>query len=324
MTDVSVADTAREVAANFTSGFDDVPVNKPAPEKVEGGKASDDPGANGAAPAPAPAADAPAAPIDKPKRARISHEEWVETRTLLANAKAMIAKAAGFESQIARLAGSVNTVQKAIQEAATQKQADTPLGLTVKFDDDDFKEFAENYPELAGINRRTLEALFKKVTIGRGTADPAKTEQTLTDAPKPAPTALTREDVATVLREEKAKEVSDKFIAAYPNWRVLVGAPDVDDGPVKESGAPFHAWLKSQPAEYQQRVMSTTDPGVMHEALDLFSASQKEAPVAERPAGQNRRAVIEGAVTPRADSAGPLPQRPKTERESMNEGFATG
>lgn len=324
MTDVSVADTAREVAANFTSGYDDVPVKKPDPvvEKVED-KGKGEPGAKDVAPA--PAADAPAAQIpDKPKRARISHEEWEKTRTLLNDAKAMIGKVAGFESQIARLAGTVGTVQKAIQEAATQKQADTPLGLTVQFDDDDFKEFAENYPELAGINRRTLEALFKKVTIGPGTAEPAKTEQPPADAPKAAPTALTREDVAEVLRQEKAKEASDKFIAAYPNWREIVGAPDTDGGPMKESGAAFHAWLKAQPAEYQKRINSTEDPGEMHAALDLFTASQKEPPVAERPTGQNRRAVIEAAVQPRGDGSTPSPQRPKTEAESMREGFEKG
>jgi len=236
----------------------------------------------------------------------------------------LMGKLSNFESQIARLAGSVGAVQKAVQDAAAQKQADTPLGLTVKFDDDDFKEFAENYPELAGINRRTLEALFKKVTVGRGTADPAKPEQTAADTPKAAPTALTREDVAEVLRQEKAKEVSDRFIAAYPNWRELVGAPDTDGGPMKDSGAAFHAWLKTQPAAYQQRINSTENPGEMHEALDLFTASRPKAPAAAAPSGQNRRAVIEGAVTPRADSAGPLPARAKSEREMMQEGFASG
>lgn len=323
MTDVSVADTAREVAANFTSGFDDAPVKKPDPVEVEvKGKDDVKPGTKDAAPV--VAADAPAALPDKPKRARISHEEWEKTRTLLNDAKAMIGKVAGFESHIARLNRSLGAVQKAVQEAVAQKQADTPLGLTVKFDDDDFKEFAENYPELAGINRRTLEALFKKVTIGPGTAEPAKTEQSPVDTPKAAPTALTREDVAEVLRQEKAREASDKFIAAYPQWRELVGAPDTDGGPMKESGAAFHAWLKTQPAEYQKRINSTEDPGEMHGALDLFTASQKEPPAAERPTGQNRRAVIEAAVQPRGDSSTPSPQRPKTEAESMREGFANG
>ena len=326
MTDVSAADTAREVAANFTSGYDGVPVKKPDPvvEKVED-KGKGEPGAKDVAPA--PAADAPAAQTpDKPKRARISHEEWEKTRTLLNDAKAMIGKVAGFESQIARLAGTVGTVQKAIQEAAAQAQAQTPYGLSIELTDEDFKDLAADYPELAKVNRAVLQNIFNRAQIkGTGTAaEPAKTEQPPADAPKAAPPALTREDVAEVLRQEKAKEASDKFIAAYPNWREIVGAPDTDGGPMKESGAAFHAWLKAQPAEYQKRINSTEDPGEMHAALDLFVASQKEHPVADRPTGQNRRAVIEAAVQPRGDGSTPSPQRPKTELESMREGFDKG
>ena len=321
MTDVSVADTAREVAANFTSGFDDVPVKKPDAVVADGEKDKGKGEAVTKDAAPAVAADAPAAPIPVPKRARITHEEWEKTRTFLNDAKAAMGKMASFESQIARLNGALG----AVQQAVAQKQAETPLGLNVTFDDDDFKEWTENYPELSGISRRTLENLFKKVKVGpvTGTADPAKTEQTPPAQPAAAPTALTREDVAKVLQEEKAKEAADKFVAAYPKWRDIVGAPDVDDGPRKPSGDAFHAWLGTQPAEYQTRVTTTDDPSVLHAALDLFTVSQKTAPAA--PAnGQNRRAVIEGAVTPAADGAGPLPPRAKTEAEAMREGFTTG
>jgi len=292
---------------------------------AEDGKDTGKPGGKDAAPV--VAADVPAAPPEKPKRARISHEEWEETRTTLANARALMGKLSNFESQIARLSGTVGNVQKAIQDAAAQAQAQTPYGLSIELTDEDFKDLAVDYPELAKVNRSVLQSIFNRAQIkgtGTATAEPAKTGQPPADPPKAAPTALTREDVAEVLRQEKAKEVSDRFIAAYPNWRELVGAPDTDGGPMKESGAAFHAWLKTQPAAYQQRINSTENPAEMHEALDLFTASRPKTPAAAAPSGQNRRAVIEGAVTPRADSAGPLPARAKSEREMMNEGFASG
>lgn len=313
MTDVSVADQAREVSANFTSGFDDVPVKPIEAEvpKADADKEVEKPGANGAAPVVAEPAAAVAA---KPKWARIALDEWNNT-------KALAGKVSGLESQIARLAGTVGSVQKAVQDAAAQAQAQTPYGLEVELTDEMFAELAADYPALAKVNRSILESIFKVAKI-KGTGTEPKTEQPPTEVPKQS-AALTREDVAKVLQEEKAKEVSDKFIAAHPNWREKVGAPDVDGGPHKPSGDAFHAWLKTQPAEYQQKVSSTEDLGVLHAALDLFDASLTKVP-AEKPTGQNRRAVIDLAVTAPADGAGPLPKRPQTEAEAMRDGFRDG
>lgn len=58
----------------------------------------------------------------------------------------------------------------------------------------------------------------------------------------------------------------------YPNWRIIVGAPDKDEKP--KSKVPFRKWLARQPESYQAMVNNTESPAQVELAItDFFGAT---------------------------------------------------
>lgn len=301
MAEVNTAEREAKADAAFGAGFGGTP---PAPAA----KVVEEPKPEPAKPA---APVAPAKPPEKPEYVRLTKQEWDNT-------KAAAGKVPSLESQVAKLTGAIPKAEQIVQQVVEKVQSHTPAGLAVEFSDEDFAELTENFPEVAKMTRASLERLFKKANV-RSTAAPG-------DA-KPLDEGAVAKAVETVLigREKQALEET------HPTWRDIVGAVDMSAGEKPPEGNPFRQWLAEQPAAYQKKINDTESPAVVQGAIERFLAQDK-APKQQAPAGTPtkpdkaaaRRAVIEDAVTPRADGNPPPPNRPLSAEEAFGLGFKTG
>jgi hypothetical protein len=268
------------------------------------------------APAPeAPAATEPPAPKpEKPQYARVLEKDWNDL-------KATAGRLPALESQIARLTSSIPKADALTQQIIDKVKADTPSGIAVKFDKEDFAELAEDYPVLA----EQLERVLNKAKVkGTGPAEAAAAP------PKPAialdqstiDTAIKR-GVESALAEEKARVQAEArqqegmaLLEAYPDYTVIVGSPDQTNGPPKDTE--WRRWLAKQPEPYRQKVSTTWSPAVVHQSIDKFKSEQKASSAPAKPdKAAIRRAVIADATTPRFEGNAPPLNQPVSAEEAF-------
>jgi hypothetical protein len=183
--------------------------------------------------------------------------------------------------------------------------------------DEDFAELAVDFPEFAKSTRAALERIFKKANV-KGTG-PAQV---------PAPVV----DVDAAVEKVLLKREEVALAKTYPDWGEIVGRPPAAGAPPVEGNA-FRTWLATQPAEYQKEVGETNSPAVVQAAIDKFKAAPAVAPTTASPTkspdgattrAAARRAVIQDAVTPRADGNPPPLNQPESAEEAFGKGFRTG
>ena len=282
MAEANTAELEAKVDAAFGAGFGDLP-----PEVV-------------APPAPdAVVADAPLAEVvapPKPEYVRLTKQDWD-------NAKAAVGKVASLESQVARLSGSLPDPERIAQQVIDKVRASTPAGGAVELTDEDFAGWKETFPEIGDGMRATLDKIVKRMNVN--------------GAAQPRPAAQSAE-VAAVVREILTKRESEDLEEAHPDWSDIVGRP-AQPG-VSPTTTPFRLWLADQPEAYQQKVGTTRSPFVVRSAIDRFKANQS-APSTRPDRAAVRRAVIEGAVTPRADGNSPSINAPLTAEDAFGSGF---
>ncbi|HET8727585.1 MAG TPA: hypothetical protein VFO41_08765 [Alphaproteobacteria bacterium] len=289
MSDVSMAEGQE---AGFAEGFDGTPPASAA-KVVEQPKVEADPKVAGDP-------EKPSAPPEKPVYARVLKQDWD-------NAKAAIGKVANLESQLAKLTGVEDRIEKV--------RSQTPSGLSVEMSDEDFAELAEEFPELAKSTRSVLEKVFKKASIkGTGPAEPAK---------EPPSTGVDPDAVKTAVARALAEREEGALNEEFPDWGTIIGRPAVDGGKPPEGNA-FRAWLEKQDPAYQKKIAETMSHADIHNAIRRFQATQKPTPEAVPDKGAARRAVMEAAVTPRVDKSPPALPKAKTEEEAFAEGYQTG
>lgn len=293
MAEVQTAEETAKVDAAFL-GISDTP---PAPvaKVVEAPKVE---------PAKPDAAAAPAIVPEKPKYIRVPEKEWD-------NHKAMFGKVATLESTIAKLTGSIPKADALIQQVIKEVQSQTPAGMVVQFDKEHLAEIAEDFPVLA----EQLERALNKGKV-KGTA-PAAAE-----TPKPAAASLDPDAidkaVEGVLTKREAKQKADAlqketdtFVAAYPNWREIVGAPPtVGADPVQTE---WRVWATANDHE----ATVTDSPAVVQASIAKFNAISKAPATGKPDKAAARRAVMEDAVTPRTDGAPPPLIQPPTAEEAF-------
>ena len=256
-----------------------------------------------------PKVETPAPAPLPPKYARVLQQDWD-------NLKASAGKVANLESQVAKLMGSsAPTAERLVELVLERVQAQTPLGLDVEITDEDFAEYAADFPELSKHNITGLQRLFKKARIkgtGPVAAGPVVAPTPQSMAPPPAP-PVDENSIADLVQyrvEEKALK------RTYPDWSDIVGQPPIPGAPVPET--PYRAWLAKQSAEYQKAVNETNSPAEVQESISHYKASLRSA-VPDRAAA--RRAVIEDAVTPRAEGNPPPLNAPQTAEDAFGEGY---
>ena len=232
----------------------------------------------------------PPAPVpEKPQYVRLTKQDWDNT-------KAAAGKVATLESQVAKLMAAQAKAEQIIQQA----QAQTPAGAQIdpQVLVDAFADQERDFPELAAQNRKAIEHILKNL---RGTA---------TAQPPASPVDMDAAVEKVLLtREGKALEET------YPDWSDIVGRPATDGAAAPTTA--FRQWLATQPANYQEKVGNTHSPSVLQSAIDKFKSTSRTTTPARLDKAAARRAVIEDAVSPRAEGNPPPLNQPQSAEDAF-------
>ena len=295
MAEPNTAEVEATVDAAFIgAGLNDTP---PAPAAKVVETPADDAGKTEAPVVVAPPVVVP----EKPQYVRLTKQEWDNT-------KAAAGKVSSLESQVAKLMGSTPKGEQIVQQVLETIKAQSAFGEPIEVTVEDFSEMNTDFEELTKQQVAGLNRVLKKLNVrGTGTAAPPA---------KPV-------DVKAAVAEALLEREVDALAEAYPDWSDIVGRPPAEGAPVAE-GNPFRVWLATQPAEYRQKISQTNSPAVVQSAIARFKAADttKPATPSSRPdKAAARRAVIEDAVTPRADGSPPPLNQPQTADDGFNAGW---
>lgn len=240
---------------------------------------------------------APAPAPEKPRYAKVLQSDYD-------NLRAVAGKVPSLESAVVKLTNAVGNTAQLEQRIFEKVQSQTPAGLNVEMSDEDFAELAADFPELAKHTRATLERVLKKAGV-RGTGT----------APTPQ---LRDEDVEKGVERALQKREAAALVRAYSNWATIVGQVDMSKGEKPDPNNEFRLWLDQQPAAYQKEIADTDSPAEVRSAIDKFMASKTAPATQVKPdRAAARRAVMEDAVTPRADGSPPMLHQPMTAEEAF-------
>ncbi len=292
MAEVNTVEVEAKVDAAFGAAFSGTP---PAPVEKVVEEVTADPAA------PAVIAPPPAIVPEKPQYVRLTKQEWDNT-------KAAAGKVSSLESQLAKLTGSMPRAEQIAQQVLENVRSQTPAGTQIdpQVLIDAFADQDKDFPELAAQNRKAFEHVLKHLRGSTPAQSPAQ----------PVDMKAAFEEWQSA--REAAKE-ANALAEAYPDWSEIVGRPPAEGEPVNE-GTPFRKWFATQPAAYQEKVGTTNSPAVVQAAIDKFKAGQTASPSSRPDRAAARRAVIEDAVTPRAEG-NPPPLNPP---QSADDAFASG
>lgn len=253
-----------------------------------------------------PPADGETPPADDPP----ADENVIVTKAQLERLLAAADKAEGYEKQISKLFGTLGDTQAHVKAL----QASTPKGVKVEIPADAFKEMEEEYPEIAAHMKASLE---KALSGAKGTGAEDDKQDTPAEGIKPEAVERIVED--SVSRREMALLTED-----HPDWRTVVGAVEKGQQPDPNNG--FRKWLKTQPADYQQKINETQSPLTVSRAIDKYKAFEA-AQKTKQPSPPNKKNAaredrFSSAVQPRGDGNPPPPK--KTADDEFQAGFKSG
>lgn len=295
--EVVVVDNAAEIAAQaeFESGYLGEPTESAlpvTPEEIEK-KTAEDAAAKKAADDKAAAEKAAI-----PEYRQITVAEYNELKAMSTQIDTI---RADHRKELDKAFGKVGGIERTL----TALQAATPTGYTVDVTDDVVAELAEVFPELG---KMTLEALKKFASKLKGTAPPAAVAAEVD--PKQVRTTVETQIVAIqteVLEDE------------HPDWRTIVGD--------KDSNNDYRKWLAKQPAEYQQKLVSTNSAAVIGKSIVKFKAEAAEVAkaaavkvAADKAVPSTRKQRLEAAATPRGAGG----HTTDDTEDPFEEGFKTG
>lgn len=192
---------------------------------------------------------------------------------------------------------------KQFQDAAAKS------GDTVTVTKDDLKELIEEYPDLSDKLVPVLTRVFGRVKM------PAVSAQATFD-----PNEVTKvvDERVTVARRTQAME---DLAELHPDWREVVGAPG---GKTAGQETPWKTWLKTQPAEYQEKVAKSWNPMVVARSIDSFNASEQAKKAAEeaKQKPKTRAQRLAEAVPAKKPSA--AQETTPSDDDMFDEGYKTG
>lgn len=179
-----------------------------------------------------------------------------------------------------------------LERTLSEIQKATPAGTAVELTDDTVAELAEAFPELGGLVLTSLKKMASKM---KGTGSPAAA----TLDPQQIEAAVTTRLIA--LQTEALED-------DHADWREVTGAPDSNNA--------YRQWLAAQPADYQQKLVSTNSAAVISKSITKFkdqaaaaataasataTAAAKAASdkAAKTAAANTRTQRLEAAATPR-------------------------
>lgn len=292
MAEANTAEKEAKVEAAFGGAFNGTPPEVITPAKVVEDPVVEPAKADAVVPVPVP---------EKLRYIRLTEQDWNNT-------KAAAGKVATLESQVAKLTGAMPKAEHIVQQAIEAIRAQTPGGAKVTVTPEDFAELGENFEEVSGMTMKGLQRVLDRFNV-TGTA-------------AAAPPVDVNAAVEKVLMTREAKALD----RAYPDWSDIVGRPPAEGVPINEAN-PFRQWLAKQPADYQKEIGETDSPAEVQAAIARFKASQTTATPtapAQPSRAAARRAVIEDAVTPRAEGNPPPLNQPTSAEEAFAAGFKVG
>lgn len=273
--------------ADFSAGFSDDAPTKSTPTPTEG--AQDETGeavvTEGETEADGAAVAEPAA---EPVYAKITQADYDK---LLAAAN----EVGTVKAEHKRLLDSAFGKIGGMQELFNQLKAATAPGAAVTVSEDDFADLAEEYPELAKLQVKGMNALLSKM---KPTGTP------VAQAPVAATPAIDPEQVIQQAEQRVEQKLELKrFARKHPDWQDVV------------NGQEFKDWITKQPADVLKGYQESWDSDVTIPILDSFKASRK-APAS--PAASTRQQRLSSAVPPRG-TGGHAPK--PTEDDDFLAGF---
>lgn len=230
------------------------------------------------------------APADEPKMMQVPEEEY---RKLLDG----VAKIEGIEAALEKQFGTAFGKIGGIERVLDQLKSSAPAGGKIELSEEVVADLAAEFPEMAKLQFKTLQKLVDTIN----TASPAQGS-----AAQPVAPVVDEAAIELRVRRAIATETLDEFDS---KWRETIGLPD-EKGVVPDT--PFRQWLKKQPKEYADRVISTYSAPVLTDALTKFKAAQAKA--------QGRREVLDAAVEV-TGSGGQAPAAGLSDNDEFDEGF---
>lgn len=238
-------------------------------------------------------------PVEKPaepKYVQITEEQF-------ARLDAAAQKTVALEGQLSKAFGTLGNLDQIVKKLQTA----TPAGMSVTIPKDAFADMARDFPDLAAQMQAGLEKALAGVS-GTGSSSTIDHD------------AIAKQ-ISERVRERTQAAQAEELADVYPNWRVIVGAPD-NDGK-QDANNPFRKWLKTQTPDYQTTVNNTNSGAVIMRAIGRFEKSQTKtppAPVVDPKAVRSAR--IAAAVRPSGDGGQPASNRNAS--DEFAEGFKSG
>lgn len=250
-------------------------------------------GAAGGAPSAATASQqTPPAQNDQPQYAQITVQEYQD----------LLAKAGRVDELNGKLDTSFGRFGQKIKEISDRLDASAAAGDPIRVEDDDVKDLVNEFPEMGGLVRKTLENIVSKIKVGAPVAPQA--------APFDPSVLETAE--ARAVQRAKIELTEETLDFTHEGWRELIGIKQAD-GTVPQTE--YRTWLATQPEDYQKRVRNSFSAGVIGKSIDDFRAAKE----AKQQQANRRRTVISTSVTPRGDGGG-VPTR-SSDDDDFNAGF---
>lgn len=235
--------------------------------------------------------------VEAPKYVQLTQEQFDSLQTAAG-------KVTEVERQISKLFGTTGDMQQIVKKL----QAETPKGMSIDLPADVVSEMEQDFPELAGHFRKSLEKALKGVR-GTGTTESSGA-------------GLDQSAIQNLVREIAIKHEIEALEDAHQDWRTIVGTVDAEGK--HDPNNEFRQWLGKQPVEYQTKINATNSAVVVSRAIDKFLASKAKPalPKPQEPQVAVRRDRFKAAIQPRGDGGQAAPA--KSADDDFAEGFATG
>lgn len=276
--------------ADFSAGFNDDAPTKSTTTPTE--RAQDDPGEEVVTGSEVEAdGKVPAEPAAEPVYAKITQADYDK---LLATAN----EVGTLKTEHKRLLDSAFGKIGGMQDLFNQLKASAAPGTAVTVSEEDFADLAAEYPELAKLQVKGMNALLSKMkATGPG--------EQATPAPVAAPAINPEQVIQQAEQRIEQKLELKRFARKHPDWQAVV------------NGQEFKDWITKQPADVQKGYQESWDSDVTIPILDGFKASQK-ATANSAPAVSTRQQRLSSAVPPRG-TGGHAPK--PTEDDDFLAGF---
>lgn len=221
----------------------------------------------------------------------------------------------GFRKQIDNLAGNHGALKSAFQRL----QQDTPKGQPVKVTDEDFAEMQAEFPELAGMYKKSLESVLSRGNASSGTFDPALIDERVNKL------------VMQKVSDERVAIHRDILSGNTPDWETVIGIPDeakfeqlIRQGKSESEAlaeatpkTEYRSWLATQPKEYQQQIASSNNAFQVNASIQEFRKSQEQIVKKQEQSKQRLANVIQ--------PQGSVAARPTvSEQQAADEAFRRG